>query len=644
MANPVVAPPAASVRGRITVHPRGFGFLTVPIAGGEALTAFVTPPDLNPFLADDLVEATLQAAQGGRYTATALRLVERPRRQVFGEVVVRRGALFLRADREVANTDWPLDLDAADAPVAAGSLVVGRVEEQRLVLARVVPADADPSVEQIMARHGLLADFPADVLCEARGAAAGLDAALRTGARRDLRDLPLVTVDAPSTRDIDDAIAVLPAGPDGALRVLVAIADVGALVPEGSPLDLCARERGTSVYLAGRVLPMLPAELSEVALSLLPGQDRLCLVAELRVDSEGQIRAVDVYEGLMRSAARLNYTELAAYLDHGEVSLAMAPVRATLPWLRAASARLALLRSRRGGVELREDEAHIVLDAVTGLPAAVESVRPTSAHLLIERFMVAANEAIAGWLCDRGVPVLYRVHDQPDGPAVADLAAAAEHFGFAAGFGPTLSPLALSAFDLQIRGASCEPALRSVLRRSLGPARYTAQPLPHFGLAAPLYLHFTSPIRRYADLCVHRQVKAYLRGQRSFSQPQDALEPLGQHLNGRSRGAARAENDRHRVLLARLMAGRIGQVHAGHVTRIRPFGLQVQLDATLVEGILPLEALPGGPLRPDGRLTALLQPDGARCFPIGTPLQVRVAGADALLGRVEFALAQRPEA
>lgn len=618
-----------TVAGRVSVHPRGFGFLESPEIG----SAFIPPPELNAFLAGDQVEASATQDVDGRWAASGLKLVARPRGIVFGQVVLKRGIPAVRVDREVGNSEWPLD--STGQPVWNGDWVLGRPTGGKLVLVRKLDASADVSWEKIVARHLLRTEFPVDVPREIAAARATAHA---LGARRDLREVPTVTVDAPWTEDIDDAISVLPAGPDGGVRLLVSIADVAEFVGEGSALDREAAERGTSVYLAGRMIPMLPDELSTGWLSLRPGEDRWCLTAELRLDPEGRATATDVYESVVRSRARLSYTEVASWLDRQEIAPAMEPVREMLPWLRAAGARLGVARARRGGMRVASDEVKIVFDPHTGLATGIESVRPTSAHTLVERCMVAANEAIAGWLFDRGVPAPFRVHDRPDPQDVAELAEFARNFGFAAGFGRELTPLALLAFEHMIAGAPCEPALRSVLRRSLGPARYTVEPGPHFGLASPSYLHFTSPIRRYADLRVHRTIKEYLRGKRDFADRGTAVERQAGTLNQRARAASRAEGDRHRMLVAQVIKPRVGEEFAGRVTRVRPFGLIVQIDECLVEGTIPVESLPGGPWRPDARETAMTGP--ARSFAVGHAVRVRLVASDPTTGRVEFGLVE----
>ncbi len=628
-----------TVTASVSINPRGFGFVNELAPEGQPLSAFVPPPLLNAFLADDRVEATVTQNPDGRWTATALTLVERARAELYGEVVTHRGELFLRVDREVANTD--LGLDAGEVPVAVGDHVTARVlSGGRARALRKVDSADERALAQVIARHGVLTSFDDDALAQV---AVALQTPHEvTGYRRDLRDLPTITIDAASTRDIDDAVSVIPAPADGALRLLVSIADVSAFVPEASPLDLAARARATSVYLAGRVLPMFPDELSSDWLSLLPGRDRCCLTAELRIDPEGNVTSVDLYESVIRSWARATYDEVAAFLDRAEVSDNLAPVRAALPWFRTVSARLGLSRARRGGVEISRDETRIVFDTARGVATGVEAFAPTSAHALVERAMVAANEAVARWLAERGVPAIFRVHDEPDPDRARDLEEFARNFGFEAGFGPRISPLALAAFDHQISGAPLEPALRSVLLRTLGPARYTVRPSPHFGLAAPLYLHFTSPIRRYADLSVHRTVKRYLHGERGFVPGDPSLEGIAQHINDRARAAARAENDRRRMLMAAYMTEHLGEEFDAHVTRVMPFGLFATLDASLIEGTLPFDKLPEGPYEIDpGEAHAR---SATRTFSVGSAVRVRVVAADATLARIELALVEAPRA
>lgn len=596
------------------------------------VSAFVAPPDLNGYLADDFVSGVLTQAADGRASVSQLRLEARSRDIAIGEVYKLKGLAYLRLEKELSNSAWLLQGDAGT--VSQGDVVLARFQRgpgAKLEYVRHVTSLEERSWLGLLSRHALSDEVDARVEEEAQILA---QRPHQLGGRRDLRSVPTITVDAPSTRDIDDAISVLPGDREGSLRIVVSIADVAAFVEESSRVDLHARDRGTSVYLAGRVLPMLPESLSADHLSLLPGVDRACISVELRIDPEGGVRAIDVYESLIRSKARVSYQELAEYLEHQKVAAVLEPVKEILPWLRTADARLALARTCRGGLEVTREEIRILFDTGSGEPAGVEQVTPTRAHALIERFMVAANEAVAGWLHARGVPTLFRSHAPPTPDAVSGLEAAGLHFGVAAAFGPTLTPLALAAFDRQLTGFPYEAAIRSVLLRSLGPALYSPEAKGHFGLGAPLYLHFTSPIRRYADLTVHRLIKAYLAGERQFQTQQEEFIALAAHINRRNLFGSRAENEQRRILMGRLMKPRVGEKFSARVTRVRDIGLIVQLDETWVEGLLPVESLPDGPYALMGGDSALVGLD--RRFEPGMALHVRLKDVNLERGRLTF--------
>jgi ribonuclease R len=603
-----------SLRGVIAVHAKGFGFVSDESGSDRARSAFVPPPMLNAFLQDDVVDADVDVDAFGKRTAVAVRLVHRPREALLGRLLTRNAKRFLRVDRAVANTDWPID-DAAD--LKDDAIVVAAIVGDRCRALRTV-SDKDADSESLLLRHRLRGAQSDDVEAAVAAAPAIKDLIARElPRRRDLRDLVVVTIDGPSTKDIDDALACGPADDDGGYSVVVAIADVDAVVEAGGVVDVDAFARGTSVYLPDRVIPMLPRALSEDRLSLVEGEDRLCLCAELRVDADGCVTAVDVYEGVMRSTARLTYDAVAEFLDKGDDNAVPAGVKETLLRLRAVAARLSVQRAARGGVAVDRAEARLSFDDA-GRPVGVVEAVTTSAHLLVERLMVAANEGVAAFLVARGLPGVYRVHDAPDLAATQALRAGAHELGVEAGFSmkKPLSPLALAAFDAQITGTSVEPAARTLLRRLLDPARYQTTPSMHFGLAAPLYLHFTSPIRRYADLVVHRVLKRFLRGERADSfdaAARAALDAAAAAVDDAARRAARAESERTKSLVAQSYAGRIGERVRARVVGQKPFGLLVQLP-----GIVAL-------------LPDLTEGDAA----LGSAVDVEVVAVDVALGRIE---------
>jgi ribonuclease R len=612
--------------GTISVHSRGFGFLNFQGVDARAASAFVVPPDLNPFLAGDTVSADIQEAEDGRFSARNLELVERQRSVLFGQVVSRKGRLWLKTDDEVANTDWPLI-----GEVERDRFVLAQVDGNKAVLADILGEDADIPLERLIARYDLVEEFDDECHDQVDRIAARPHS---LGSRRDLRSVPTVTIDAPTTTDLDDAVSVLPDDSEGAIRLLVSIADPVAFIEKGSALDEEARARGTSTYLTDRVLPMLPHRLSSGHLSLLPQEDRCCLTVELRIDIEGEIRSVDVYQSLIRSATRISYDELAGWLRDGELTDSLCKVEEMLPWLRTTAARLSVARNRRGGVKLASDiTAHATVDG-EGKVIGTEPARTNEAHLVIERFMVAANEAVAGWLAERGFPGIYRIHPEPDSDKVDLLTSSAQQFGFQLGFRGRLTPTALAAFDLQIRGGRSEPAVRSVLRGILEKARYTPAPGLHLGLGAPRYLHFTSPLRRYADFAVHRFITAYLQGERGLSPDEPQFEELCQHLNHRSMLAGKAESFRRRMLLAEYMIDQIGEEFHARVTRVLPFGLVAQLDESLVEGLIPLDSLSHGPWV----VTPTSAQGARREIVLGEAVVVRLVAAEPELGKLEYAL------
>ena len=586
-------------------------------------------------MAGDVVSARLVVQDDGRYMARDLKLVEMGHRAVFGTVTHHGRRTFLKVDRRVSNTDWPIARkdEAGDNGFADGTYVVARREADHVVPLRAV-TEADSILQRILVRYDIRVDLPAE-------AQAQLDAlpALERRERRDLTSLPTLTIDDDSSMDLDDAVSVHPAAPDGGLRLLVHIADVDSLVPEGSPLDVEARSRGTSVYLAGEVVPMLPRVLSEDRLSLLPGVERPTLTVELRIDPEGAVTSVDLYRSLIRSDHRLNYHQAGAFLDGDPASDVPESLHSTLRLLRAVGARLAIARSQRGGIRILREEAYITVDDHSKEPTHIEGRVSNSAHDLIERLMVAANEAVAQWLLKRGMPGMYRVHEQPDGKRVEALEQSAEHLGFAPVLISPLTPLALSAFERQFLGTTHEPVMRTVMTRVLGPARYTVTPSMHFGLAAPLYLHFTSPIRRYADLVVHRIVKAYLAGRRDLQPDDPKLETLAEHLNDRNYRASKAERERQSALAARLFSSRIGDRYAGTIIAVKAFGLVVELQGTGIAGTIAMDDLEGGPFRVDKARQRLEGPK--RSFAIGAELAVEVVGADESLGRIELRAIQK---
>ena len=479
--------------------------------------------------------------------------------------------------------------------------------------------------------------FPDAALAEA-AAARPVDA---TG-RADLRGLDLVTIDGSDARDFDDAVWAEP-DPDprnpGGWHLVVAIADVAHYVAPGSPLDREARERGNSVYFPDRVVPMLPEALSNGLCSLKQNEDRACLAARLWIDRDGQ-KLRHVFErAIMRSSARLTYEQVESARDDAR----KLPIpKARLDALYGAFAVLDRARAARGALALDLVEYRVVLDA-KGVPVGVEPRQRLDSHKLIEEFMILANVAAAEELEARRRPSLYRVHDRPDPERLDALRLALTDIdipGLGLAKGQVIRPELFNRVLAKVAGRPEAAVVNDLVLRAQAQAVYSPDNIGHFGLALQRYAHFTSPIRRYADLLVHRA----LLGE---SMSHDALEAIGKHVSTTERRATAAERAALERYRARLLGGRIGEAFAARVSGVQRFGLFLTLPDTGADGLLPIGDLPPDFYRFDQRRMRLSGRHSRRNFGLGDALSVRLAEADPLGGRLVFRLdevvAERPQ-
>ena len=459
--------------------------------------------------------------------------------------------------------------------------------------------------------------------------------------RADLRDLDLVTIDGADARDFDDAVWAEP-DPDprnlGGWHLVVAIADVAYYVAPGSALDREARERGNSVYFPDRVVPMLPEALSNGLCSLKPNEDRACLAVHLWIDRDGLKLRHTFKRAIMRSAARLTYDQVQTALDGG-TKLAIAKSR--LDALYGAFAALDRARAARGALALDLIEYRVVLDT-KGAPVAVEPRQRLDSHKLIEEFMILANVAAAEELEARRRPNLYRVHDAPDPDRLDALRLALADInipGLGLAKGQVIRPQLFNRVLATIAGRPEAALVNDLVLRAQSQAVYSPQNIGHFGLALRRYAHFTSPIRRYADLLVHRA----LLGE---SAPREALDAIAKHVSATERRAAAAERAALERYRARLLGDRIGEVFAARVNGVQRFGLFLTLPDTGADGLLPIGNLPPDFYRFDPHRTRLIGRHSRRSFGLGDPLSVRLAEADPIGGRLVFQLeevvAERP--
>ncbi len=651
------------VVGTFHGHERGFGFVVPLQPGAEHI--FIAPDAMGGALHGDRVVARKSGRPvGGRsLEGEVIRVLARANQRIVGTLDREGGLGFVVPDERRIPYAVVVPAGALGGARSGDKVVVEITrwpEPRRAPEGRVVERlgrDGAPGVDilAVMYRYGLPTRFPEEVERQAEGVPLEVLPEDLEG-RLDLRDRLVVTIDGEDARDLDDAVSLETVdGPDGARwRLGVHIADVAHYVPEGSALDREARERGTSVYLVDRVVPMLPPRLSNGICSLNPGADRLTLSVFMDFDARGRRMRYEFAASVIRSRARLTYTAVwrslagdgARPLDASLPAVVMAASpeeEAALPGVLAEMKKLASVlrerRMRRGSIALDLPEPKVILDA-SGRPLEVKRAERNLAHDLIEEFMLAANETVAAHCARRQIPCLYRIHEEPEAEKVEGLAETLHNLGipFRAG---KRRPRDFQAALEAARGRPEEALVHAMVLRAMPQARYAADNLGHFGLAAKWYCHFTSPIRRYPDLVVHRVLKqvlaGYLPAERAAVMAQDFPE-IARHSSERERRAEEAEMETVRAKMAEWMEGRVGQVFEGTVSGVTAFGIFVQLD-NLIEGLVHVSTMDDDYYRFDEEQMALIGERRRRRFRLGDRLRVRVTGASATARQVDFVLA-----
>ncbi len=627
--------------GRLEITRGGHGFVI-----GDGPDVHVAPGDLGGALQGDrVIVRLLPPARRRRNRAPGpsgevIRLLERAPHPVVGTLEIRAGVGLVVPDdpRRGPTLLIPATaLGGARSGHTVAAEVVDWGDRHRLAEGRVVedlgPAgDPRTDIPAVIHRHGLPSRFPAPVLAAADALPREVRPADREG-REDLRALPTVTIDGEDARDHDDAVSIRRL-PGGGYRLWVHVADVAHYVPAGGVLDREALERGTSVYLVDRVLPMFPPPLSEGIASLNPAVDRLAVTAILDFGAGGELRRKEFCRSLIRVDERMTYPQVRAILE-GDRHLRQryAPLVDDFEAMRELALALLETRRRRGSLDFDLPEARVEVDA-EGNPTFLGRAERSVADRIIEEFMLQANQAVASFLEDRGFPLIYRVHEEPDSSRLEELAA------FLAALGFVLAPRGRPARRLQAvvdraRGGPLEGVVGMAVLRSLKLARYSREDLGHFGLATRAYTHFTSPIRRYPDLVVHRQLVRALSG----ASPGDPglLDEVADLASARERRAAEAEMEGVLVKKVRYMADRRGEIYPGIVTGVAPFGFFVGLENT-VEGLVHVSTLGDDYYRFDPGRQALVGRRAGRLYRPGQAVEVQVARASVATCQVEFVL------
>jgi ribonuclease R len=634
------------VSGRLQGHPSGVAFVSDPGGGPDVM---IPASRRGGAVHGDTVSVVVEPGfdddrPRGRVTA----VLERRSARIVGRLRRERG--WVHVEPLDARLGSPIrvalreTLDAGDGelvtvevtrwPGPAGD-AVGRVIE-------ILGSLDDPGVDVdvVLRAHGIPDQHAPAAVAEARAR----DTAVHpreTAGRTDFRHDLVVTIDGEHARDFDDAVSVVRL-PNGRFRLSVHIADVAHYVPEGSALDLDAFDRGTSVYFPDRAVHMFPSELATGVCSLNPHVDRLVQSCVMDVDGDGQVVGYTVHDGVIHSRARLTYTMVNGIIGTRDPVLREAH-QALVPALDLMRDLFEILharRTRRGAIDFDLPEAEVVMDA-DGVVADIVVSERNVAHRLIEEFMLLANETVAAHLEQHGMPALYRVHEAPDPVRVLEFETFVNTFGLSLGAAGAVHPRHFRQLVERMRNRPEERPIAYLMLRTMQKARYEAVNLGHFGLAAPTYTHFTSPIRRYPDLIVHRVLRE-LRHQRATPERREELDEslpeIAQHASAMERRAQEAEREVLQWKKVRFMADRIGAESPGFVTGVAPFGLFVQLTEPFVEGLVPSAALADDEYRFDGATRTLVGVRGRRVYGLGTAVSVRVTRVDVDRRQIELAL------
>lgn len=633
--------------GTVSAHRDGHGFL---LPEDRTAPVFLAPRQMLEVIHGDRASVRISGQDSrGRPEGSIVKVLERGTQEIVGRLYDESGISFVIPDNPRIGHKVLVPRDRL-GDARAGQIVLVKLIEQPSRTAqplghvvRVLGEHAAPGMETDIAihSHGLPFEFPREVVAEAEAFGHAVSPAAKRG-REDLRELALVTIDGEDARDFDDAVWCEEVR-GGGWRLIVAIADVASYVMPGSALDREAQHRGTSVYFPNRVLPMLPEALSNGLCSINPGVDRLCMACEMRVSPAGKVTRARFFEGIMRSHARLTYTKVAAWLANpsAQHDADVAAVGPQLRHLHDLFRALLAARLERGALDFDAPELKVRFGADGRIATFVEQPR-NDAHKLIEECMIAANVQAAKFLRKHEIPTLYRVHGQPEADRLDQLRQFLQGFGIQLPTGRDLEPKDLGAV-LHRAGASEESRLiETVVVRSMPQAVYQPQNIGHFGLALPEYAHFTSPIRRYPDLMVHRGIRHVLHGgtPETFAWTEHSMNALGTQCSFNERRADEATRDAMSWLKCEYMRDKLGEEFDALVTGVVDFGLFVQVRGTQIDGLVHVSALGSDYFSRDKSGFRLVGGRSGRVFRLGDHLRVRLTNVIVDERKIDFELAE----
>jgi ribonuclease R len=622
------------IRGKVTGHAKGFAFVVPEDPTLDDI--FIPPSELKNAMHGDIVLVRVNSqTSGARKEGTIVRILERGVTEVVGTYTESKHFGFVIPDDKKIVNDIFIPKHAANGAVEGHKVVVrlttypeGRISAEGEVI-KILGHKNDPGVDilSIIHKHGLPLQFPEDVIAHANSIPEEITEEDLKG-RRDLRDQMIVTIDGEDAKDLDDAVTVTKLD-NGHYKLGVHIADVSHYVKEGSPIDREAYERGTSVYLVDRVIPMIPHRLSNGICSLNPKVDRLTLSCEMEVNEHGEVVSHEIFQSVIRTTERMTYSDVNKILvdKDEELRKKYEPLVPMFELMAELADILRNKRMKRGAIDFDFKEAKVLVDE-EGKPYDVILRERSVAERLIEEFMLLANETVAEHFHWMNVPFIYRVHEDPKPEKLQRFLEFITNFGYVVkGTGNQIHPRALQEVLEAVRGEPEEMVVSTVMLRSMKQARYDAESLGHYGLSTDFYTHFTSPIRRYPDLIVHRLIRTYLiNGQLDEETQQkwaEKLPDIAEHSSNMERRAVEAERETDDLKKTEFMEDKIGMEFDGIISSVTNFGLFVELPNT-IEGLVHVSYLTDDYYRYDERHYAMIGERTGKVYRIGDEITVRV--------------------
>ena len=632
--------------GIYQAHARGFGFVSIE---GSDDDVFIPEEESNGALQGDEVEIQITRGagkrEGLRQEGKVIRIIKRGTSQIVGYYQKNKTFGFVLPDNQKFLQDVFVPEEKSKGAVTGHKVVVrltsyggdGKKPEGEVVEILGHVNDPGTDVLSIAMSYELPIEFPEKVRNQAERVAKPVSDADRAG-RRDLRDVSMVTIDGEDAKDLDDAVSLNVC--DGYYYLGVHIADVTNYVQENSALDREAKKRGTSVYLADRVIPMLPHTLSNGICSLNEGEDRLALSCLMKINEKGEIVDHEIVESVIRVDRRMTYTAVKRILEDGDEEQCRI-YRDFVPMFQQMQTLSALLRAkrhRRGAVDFDFPETKVVLDE-TGCPVALKAYERNTATKLIEDFMLAANETVAEDFFWREIPFVYRIHEAPDEEKIRKLAVFLHNFGYTMHVGTNeIHPKEIQKLLARVEGKPEEPMIARLALRSMKQAKYTPENEGHFGLATAYYTHFTSPIRRYPDLQIHRIIKETLRGRMNeerICHYQSILEEVTKHASETERRAEEAERETVKLKKVQYMKDKIGEEYEGVISGITKWGMYVELPNT-IEGLVHVANMTDDHYEYIEDRYEMQGIHTGKTYRLGQTILVRVIGADELQRTIDF--------